>query len=103
MHALDGGDVRDAARLQPIEEFHGRARIGAARVRIADIGGEEFKKTIGRALASGGDEGGGAIGEDDELGHSSLLSDFDSCSSRMKPILLGGSFWVGTATRSTFT
>jgi len=48
MHALDGGDVRDAARLQPIEEFHGGARIGAARVRIADIGGEEFKEASGR-------------------------------------------------------
>jgi hypothetical protein len=35
MHALDGGDVRDAARLQPIEEFDGGARIGAARVWIA--------------------------------------------------------------------
>ena len=44
MHALDGGDVRDAARLQPIEEFDGGARIGAARVRIADIGDEDSKK-----------------------------------------------------------
>jgi hypothetical protein len=44
MHALDGGDVGDAARLQPVEEFMRGARIGAARVRIADIYGEEFKK-----------------------------------------------------------
>ena len=58
MHALDGGDVRDAARLQPIEEFYRRARIGAARVRIADVGGEKFKEAIGGALARGGDEGG---------------------------------------------
>ena len=69
MHALDRRDVRDAARLQPIEEFDGGARIGAARVRIADIGGEEFKEAIGRALADGGDEGGGAVGEWDELVH----------------------------------
>ena len=37
MHALDRRDARDAARLKPIEEFDGGARIGAARVRIADI------------------------------------------------------------------
>ena len=41
MHALDGGDPRDAARLQPVEEFRGGARIGAARVRIRDLRGEE--------------------------------------------------------------
>jgi hypothetical protein len=35
-------------------------------VRIADIGGEEFKKAIGRALADGGDEGRGAVGDDQE-------------------------------------
>ena len=51
MHTLDGGDARDATRLQPIEEFDGGARIGAARVRIANVGGEEFKEAIGRALA----------------------------------------------------
>ena len=27
MHALDGGDPRDAARLQPVEEFRGGARM----------------------------------------------------------------------------
>ena len=69
MHALDGGDARDAARLQPIEEFDGGARIGAARVRIADIGGEEFKEAIGGALADGGDEGGGAVSEGNKLAH----------------------------------
>ena len=64
--------LRDAARLQPVEEFDGGARIGAARVRIADIGGEEFKEAIGRALADGGDEGRGAVGEGDELIHRSI-------------------------------
>jgi hypothetical protein len=58
MHALDRREPRDAARLEPIEEFDGGARIGAARVRIADIGGEEFKEAIGGALADG-DEGRG--------------------------------------------
>ena len=46
-------------RREPVEEFDGGARIGAARVRIADLGGEEFKKAIGRALADGGDKDGG--------------------------------------------
>ena len=69
--------LRDAARLQPIEEFHGGARIGAARVRIADIGGEEFKEAIGGALADGGDEGGGAVGDgDNELVHGLALVSF---------------------------
>ena len=72
MHALDRREPRDAARLQPIEEFDGGARIGAARVRIADIGGEEFKEAIGGALADGGDKGRGAVGDDgDELVHCS--------------------------------
>ena len=69
MHALDRRELRHAARLKPVEEFHGRARIGAARVRVADVGGEEFKEAIGGALAGGGDEGGGAVGEGDELVH----------------------------------
>ena len=69
MHALDGGDARDAARLHPIEEFDGGARIGAARVRVADIGGEEFKEAIGGALADGGDEGRGARNDGNELVH----------------------------------
>ena len=56
MHALDGGDVRDAARLQPIEKLDGSARIGAARVRVADVGGEEFKEAIGGALAGDRDQ-----------------------------------------------
>ena len=64
MHALDRRELRDAMRRKPVEEFHRRARIGAARVRVADLRGEEFKEAIGRALAAGGDESGGAIGED---------------------------------------
>jgi len=45
-------------RRQPVEEFHRRPRIGAARVRVADGGGEEFKEAVG------GDEGGGEVGEE---------------------------------------
>jgi hypothetical protein len=42
MHALDRRELRHALRREPIEEIRRGARIGAARVRIADIGGEEF-------------------------------------------------------------
>ena len=45
MHALDPCEPRDAARLQPIEDSR-NARIGAARVGVADVGGEEFKEAI---------------------------------------------------------
>src|ERR1019366_8091179 len=69
MHALDRRKLPYPSRGEPVEKFHGGARIGAARVRIADIGGEEFKEAIRRALADGGDESMGAVGEDDELVH----------------------------------
>jgi len=49
---------------------HFRAGRGrAAGVGIADIGGEEFREAIGRALAGGGYQGRGAVGENDEMGH----------------------------------
>ena len=57
MHALDRRKLPYPSRGKPVEEFGGGARIGAARVRIADIGGEEFKEAIGGALADGGYEG----------------------------------------------
>ena len=60
MHALDRRKLPYPSRGKPVEEFGGGARIGAACVRIADIGGEEFKEAIGGALADGGDEGGSA-------------------------------------------
>jgi hypothetical protein len=47
----------------------GRARVGAARVRVANVGGEEFKEAIGGAFAVGGNEGGGTVGEDNKLVH----------------------------------
>jgi hypothetical protein len=68
MHALDQCDLRHGAHRKPIEEFRGRARIGATRARVANVCGEEFKEAVGGALAGGGDKGGGAIGGDgDEL------------------------------------
>ncbi len=66
MHALDRRKLSYPSRGKPVEEFNGGARIGAARVRIADIGGEEFKEAIGSALADGGDESRGATREDDK-------------------------------------
>ena len=56
MHRLDGGDRRHADARAPAEEFIGGAGIGPARVRVADVGGEEFKEAHRGALARGGDE-----------------------------------------------
>src|ERR1019366_10104271 len=67
--ALDGRAPRHALRMKPVEEFDGRARIGAAGVRIANVGGEEFKEALGGAFASGGDQRGGGGGEGDKLVH----------------------------------
>jgi len=64
MYALDRRELRDTLRLKPIEEFRRRARIGAARVRVLDLRGEEFEETIGRTLAGDGNDGRGARGED---------------------------------------
>jgi len=55
MHALDRRELRDAARLKPIEEFRRGARIGSAGVRVPDLRGEEFEETIRGARAGGGD------------------------------------------------
>jgi hypothetical protein len=43
------------------DEFFRPARIGAARVGITHVGGEEFKETLGGFLATGG-EVRGALG-----------------------------------------
>ena len=64
MHALDRRELRDALRLKPIEEFRRGARIGAARVRVPDLRGEEFEEAIGGALAGGRDKGRGASASD---------------------------------------
>ena len=55
MHALDRRELRDALRLKPIEEFRRGARIGAARVRVPDLRGEEFEEAIRSARAGRGD------------------------------------------------
>jgi hypothetical protein len=52
LHVDDRGE---AVLLAPYEEFRNRAAIGAARVRVADVGNEEFPKAGLRAFAGGGD------------------------------------------------
>ena len=62
---LHVGDRRDAGALAPGQEFPRRLRVGAARVRVADVGGEEFeeaRRRAGRTAATraglrGGSEG----------------------------------------------
>ena len=64
MHALDRRELRDAFRRKPIEEFRRGARIGAARVRVPDLRGEEFEEAIRGARAGGGDQGRGTRGDE---------------------------------------
>ena len=47
---------REAAIFAPGEEPGARARVSAARVRVADVGGEEFDVAPGGLLAEVGDE-----------------------------------------------
>lgn len=53
-----------AAGLQPSAERADRPHVGAAGVRVADLGGEEFEEAVGRAI-TGTDTRAGAR---DELG-----------------------------------
>jgi hypothetical protein len=47
---------RQTAIVTPGEEPAARARIGAPRVRVADVGGEEFDVAPARLLAEIGDQ-----------------------------------------------
>jgi hypothetical protein len=49
--AIDGTPT-----LATAEKFIGGAGIGAARVRVADVGGEEFEEAYAGVLAAGGNE-----------------------------------------------
>jgi hypothetical protein len=70
MHRLDGGDRRHADARAPAEEFLRRTSIGPARVRVADVGGEEFEEAHRGALAGGGDQSrDGKRGKGDQLIH----------------------------------
>jgi len=45
---FDGGDRRHAGALAPGEEVGGAAAVGAARVRVADIGGDVACRDMAR-------------------------------------------------------
>ena len=45
MERLDGGDRRHPSFGAPMQEAGDGAAVGAARVRVADVGGEELQKT----------------------------------------------------------
>jgi hypothetical protein len=47
VNALDVAELHHALRRKPVEKLRRRARVGAARVRVADVGGEEFEEAIG--------------------------------------------------------
>jgi hypothetical protein len=47
---------RHAGIGAPTEEFSDGAAVGAAGVRIADVGGEEFQKTDAGVVTGGGDQ-----------------------------------------------
>ncbi len=53
---LHGRDRRHAMILAPGQEVGHGAAVGAARVRVADVGGEEFKEAERGALAGSGDQ-----------------------------------------------
>jgi hypothetical protein len=56
MHRLDGGDRRYADARTPGQEFLRGSVVGPARVRVADVGREEFEEAHRSALTGGSDE-----------------------------------------------
>ena len=58
VHRLHGADRRHAGARTPGQKFIGGAGVGPARVRVADVGGEEFEEPHAGALAGGGHERG---------------------------------------------
>ena len=57
MHRLHSADRTHAGGGAPGQKFVRGAGIGAAGVRIADIGSEEFEEARSGVLAGGRDEG----------------------------------------------
>src|SRR5438552_6505734 len=56
MDRLDAGDRRDASVAAPGQEFRRGAVVGSPRVRVADVGREEFEEAHRGTLASPGDK-----------------------------------------------
>jgi hypothetical protein len=70
MNRLDVGDRGNFRALTPSQKFPDIAPIGAARMRVADSGREEFKEAFLRLLAGGGDQGGRLeVADGDKLVH----------------------------------
>ena len=64
MQRLHVGDRRDAGALAPGQKLPRRLRVGAARVLVADVGGEEFEEADFGARAGGVDQTGhGRLGD----------------------------------------
>jgi hypothetical protein len=61
VHGLHSHNRRHAVSLAPGQKLPHRLRVSAAGIAIADVGREEFEETKLRALAGGGDEGGGGV------------------------------------------
>jgi hypothetical protein len=100
--ALNRRDLPHAARREPVEELDGRARIGAARVRVANVGGEEFEEAIGGSFALGGDKNGGAIGGagDELVHHQSLDASSDSVTNWMLSAHVSHALFTGVRMES---
>ena len=75
---LHVGDRGDAGALAPGQKFPRRLRVGAARVLVADVGGEEFEEADLRALA-GGDDGAGTCAETERAGSWLAAINWASC------------------------
>jgi hypothetical protein len=60
--------------LAPGEEFRNRAAIGSSRVRVANVGDEEFPKARLRALAGGADNGGHTASDGNDLVHRAVTT-----------------------------
>jgi hypothetical protein len=70
MHRLDSRDRRHGSCCTPGHKFFGVPVVGPARVRVSDVGREEFEETHRGALTVGGDKRRqwGRV-DRDELGH----------------------------------
>jgi hypothetical protein len=55
MQRLDVGELTDLVLVAPGEEPADRRHVGHARISVGDVGSEEFKEAIGRALTGIGD------------------------------------------------
>ena len=55
VHRLDGADRQHPGARALGQEFIGGAGVRAPRVRVADVGREEFEEAHASAIAGGGD------------------------------------------------